>query len=295
MAALGEERDYAGPDGAHQGVISFHAVKGGRAAQAAFVLDTLIPRLQAEGYSLNDIGVLYRWAKHGKDFVELAEAKGIPFVRADNQALIKRNSPVARFVERCAQWAIGGWKLASPKFARLLMDATSLVFGMSATDSERKQIELELIGFLKPVEPTSPVNDWLKAFRTEVITRWALRARTIGEHWSDLDEMIERTEPGQNGTALSIGVFCGDTSGAGALNLSTFHSAKGREFRAVILLEMDDDVIPSSYSRNNPRKLKADRREFYVAVTRAKEQLHIIYTDGHPSMFLPELYKRAKV
>lgn len=294
MAALGEERDYTGPDGAHQGVISFHPVKGGRAAQGAFVLDTLIPRLQAEGFSLNDIGVLYRWAKHGKDFVEIAEAKGIPFVRADNQALIKRNSPVARFVERCAQWVIGGWKFASPKFAHLLRDATSLVLGMSATDAERKQIELELIGFLKPVEPTLSVNDWLKAFRTEVIGPWSQRARTIGEHWSDLDEMIERTEPGQKGTGLSIGVFCGDTSGAGALNLSTFHSAKGREFRAVILLEMDDDVIPNSYSRNNPRKLKADRREFYVAVTRAKEELHIIYTDGHPSMFLPELYKRSQ-
>lgn len=294
MAALGEERDYTGPDGAHQGVISFHPVKGGRAAQAAFVLNTLIPKLQAEGYSLNDIGVLYRWAKHGKDFVELAEAKGVPFVRADNQALIKRNSPVARFVERCAQWAIGGWKVASPKFAHLLRDATSLVFGMTATDAERKEIELELISFLKPLEPTSSVHDWLVAFRAEVIGPWALRARTIGEHWSDLDEMIERTGPNGKGTALSIGVFCGDTSGAGALNLSTFHSAKGREFRAVILLEMDDDVIPNPYSVNNPRKLKADRREFYVAVTRAKEELHIIYTEGHHSMFLPELAQRSQ-
>lgn len=294
MAALGEERDYTGPDGAHQGVISFHSVKGGQPAQAAYVLGTLIPKLQTEGYSLNDIGVLYRWAKHGKDFVELGEAKGIPFVRADNQALIKRNSPVARFVERCARWAIGGWKLANPKFAHLLRDATSLVFGMSATDAERKQIELELISFLKPLEPTSSVHDWLVAFRSDVIGPWALRARTIGEHWSDLDEMIERTEPNGKGSALCIGVFCGDTSGAGALNLSTFHSAKGREFRAVILLGMDDDVIPHPYNVNNPRKLKADRREFYVAVTRAKEELHIIYTEGHHSMFLPELAQRSQ-
>lgn len=294
MAALGEERDYTGPDGAHQGVISFHPVKGGQAAQAAYVLGTLIPKLQTEGYSLNDIGVLYRWAKHGKDFVELAEARGIPFVRADNQALIKRNSPVARFVERCARWAIGGWKLANPKFAHLLRDATSLVFGMSATDAERKQIGLELISFLKPLEPAFPVHDWLASFRSKVIGPWALRARTIGEHWSDLDEMIERTEPSGKGSALSIGVFCGDTAGAGALNLSTFHSAKGREFRAVILLGMDDDVIPHPYNVNNPRKLKADRREFYVAVTRAKEELHIIYTEGHHSMFLPELAQRSQ-
>lgn len=294
MAALGEDRDYTGPDGAHEGTISFHPVKGGQAAQAAFVLDTLIPQLQDQGISLNDIGVLYRWAKHSKDFVALAEAKGVPFVRADNQALIKRNSPVARFVERCARWAIGGWKLANPKFSRLLRDALVLVFGASTTDAERKELELELIDFLKPIDPASPVHDWLVDFRAKVISHWAARARTIDEHWPDLDEMIERTTTGGKGPALSIGVFCGDTSGLGALNLSTFHSAKGREFRVVILLGMDSDVIPNQYSLNSPRALKADRREFYVAVTRAKEQLHVVYKEGYPSQFLPELYKRSQ-
>ncbi|MBY0558587.1 ATP-dependent helicase [Hyphomicrobium sp.] len=258
MAALGEERDYKGPDGAHQGLISFHPIKGGRAAQATFVLNTLVSQLQDAGYSLNEIGVLYRWAKHGKDLVELAEAKGIPFVRADNQALIKRNSPVARFVERCARWAIGGWRLADPKFAHLLREATSLVFGTTAKEQERKQLESELVKFLKPVDPQSPVHDWLRQFRDEVVAPWSARARTIGENWTDLDEMIERTTPNGKGSALGMGVFCGDTSGSGALNLSTFHSAKGREFRAVILLEMNDDVIPNHKSRSNKmRRFKA--------------------------------------
>jgi len=295
MAALGEERDYSGPDEAHQGLISFHPVKGGRDAQAVFVLGTLVPDLEKKGFSLNDIGVLYRWARHSQDLVALAEAKGVPFVRADNQALIKRNSPVSRFVERCAQWVIGGWKVAKPKFSRLLRDATTLVFGMSATEAERKAIELELIEYLKPVDPKSSVHDWLRAFRDEVIAHWAARARTIGEQWSDLDEMIDRTKPGGKGSALSIGVFCGDASGSGALSLSTFHSAKGREFRAVILLEMDNDVIPHRNTLNSPQKLKAERREFYVAVTRAKEELHIVYTDGRHSSFLTELYKRSQV
>jgi DNA helicase-2/ATP-dependent DNA helicase PcrA len=56
---------------------------------------------------------------------------------------------------------------------------------------------------------------------------------------------------------------------------------------------MDSDVIPSKFSLNNPRKLREDRREFYVAVTRAKEQLHVVYTDGHHSPFVAELYRRS--
>lgn len=293
MAALGEERGYVGPDGAHQGLIEFHPVKGGGSAQAACVLNTLVPKLQAQGISLNEIGILYRWAKHSKDIVALAETQGTPFVRADNQALIKRSSAVSRFVEKCARWAIGGWKSAEPRFSHLHRDAVSLVYGASASRKEQAELESELITFLKPIEPDQPAHQWLSRFQQEVISKWRSRARTLTEQWEDLDEMVARTDPSKRDAELSMAVFCGDTSGSGALNLSTFHSSKGREFRAVILLGMDNDVIPNKYSLNNPRKLREDRREFYVAVTRAKEQLHVVFTEGYHSPFVAELYRRS--
>jgi superfamily I DNA/RNA helicase len=57
---------------------------------------------------------------------------------------------------------------------------------------------------------------------------------------------------------------------------------------------MNNDIIPNQYSLNNPKKLSAERREFYVAVTRAEEELHIVFRRGHNSPFVRELYDRTQ-
>ncbi|MCL2026410.1 MAG: ATP-dependent helicase, partial [Leptospirales bacterium] len=53
--------------------------------------------------------------------------------------------------------------------------------------------------------------------------------------------------------------------------LMTMHSSKGLEFDAVIIIGVDDAIIPD---RNSP--IEEERRLFYVALTRAKERLYII-------------------
>ena len=187
----------------------------------------------------------------------------------------------------------GGWRTAQPRFLHLSRDAVALVYGGSANEQEIRDLERELISFLKPIEGDESTHTWLMAFQRDVFSRWKQRARTITEKWDDVDEMVRRTDPNGKGVDLTLAVFSGDTSGSGALNFSTFHSSKGREFRAVILLGMDNDVIPNKYSARDPKKLREERREFYVAVTRAKEQLHIVFTKGQHSSFVVELYKRS--
>ena len=150
-----------------------------------------------------------------------------------------------------------------------------------------------MIKFLTPVDGSLSAHEWLTSMRRELIAGWRVRARTVGEAWDDLDEIIARTDPGlHEGNDLSLSFFCGDTSGTGALNLSTFHSSKGREFRAVILLGMNAGVIPLSWNLNKPKKLREERREFYVAVTRAKEDLHLTFQKGNHSTFVYELHQR---
>ncbi|MEQ1697252.1 MAG: ATP-dependent helicase [Hyphomicrobiaceae bacterium] len=293
MAALGEERGYVGPADAHEGEIHFHPVQGYSKQQAAYVIDTLIPKLQGQGVALNEIGILYRWAKHSADLVAYAEAKAVPFVRADNQALVKRSSSVSRFIEKCARWTVGGWITATPRFYHLRREAIALVYGGSATEAQIRQMELELIRFLQPVDRHISTHNWLTLFRANVLLAWRQRATTINEQWDDLDEMIDRTDPSGKGSDLTLAAFSGDATGTGALNLSTFHSSKGREFRSVILLGMDSDVIPGRYSFRDPKRMREDRREFYVAVTRAKEQLHVVYRSNGHSQFVAELYQRS--
>lgn len=295
MAALGEERGYVGPALASKGAIHFHPVDGGDALQASYVLDAIFPDLQSRGYNLDEIGVLYRWAKHSDAIVKVAEAQSIPLVRADKNALIKRSSQVSRFVERCAQWVVGGWKTADPRFQRLCYDAISMVYGGNATEDEKRQLELELITFLSSIDGNDSTHTWLVRFRRDVMAPWSNRMRTIPEQWENVEEMIERTDPATHGDVdLKMSQFCGDPSGIGAVNLSTFHSSKGREYRAVVLLGMNRNIIPSEYNQNNPAKLRAERREFYVAVTRAEEELHIVFKKDFGSSFVKEVYKRTK-
>src|SRR4029077_19495433 len=70
QAALGEDRNYRAPDGAHEGNIFFHPVDGGLSDQAALVMDRLIPAILDRDTPLHEIAVLYRNANHGNEVAE---------------------------------------------------------------------------------------------------------------------------------------------------------------------------------------------------------------------------------
>ncbi|MDC4311652.1 3'-5' exonuclease [Acinetobacter baumannii] len=77
------------------------------------------------------------------------------------------------------------------------------------------------------------------------------------------------------------------------MNLTTFHGSKGREFDAVILLGVNNNVISSWRDRKTFKGLKEARRLFYVAVTRPKTILHLVYQENNHSAFLIEFYQRT--
>jgi len=61
------------------------------------------------------------------------------------------------------------------------------------------------------------------------------------------------------------------------LVLSTVHSAKGGEWDAVHLLHAADGMFPSDLATGRPEEIEEERRLFYVAVTRARDHLHIYF------------------
>jgi len=61
------------------------------------------------------------------------------------------------------------------------------------------------------------------------------------------------------------------------LILSTIHSAKGCEWRAVYIIHAADGMIPSDMALDDEDGLEEERRLFYVAVTRAKDWLRIYF------------------
>jgi DNA helicase-2/ATP-dependent DNA helicase PcrA len=62
-----------------------------------------------------------------------------------------------------------------------------------------------------------------------------------------------------------------------ALILSTAHSAKGKEWDAVFLIWAADGWFPSSRSLGDEEQLEEERRLMYVAMTRARKHLAVVY------------------
>jgi len=60
------------------------------------------------------------------------------------------------------------------------------------------------------------------------------------------------------------------------LILSTIHSAKGQEWKSVFILNVVDGCIPSDLGTGTTEELEEERRLLYVAMTRAKDDLHLI-------------------
>ena len=84
------------------------------------------------------------------------------------------------------------------------------------------------------------------------------------------------------------------------LVLSTIHQAKGLEWKAVFVISLSEGLFPHAKSMASEENLEEERRLFYVAVTRAKEELVLIhpmtrfdYQAGtiinRPSVFIAEL------
>ncbi|MDR2834922.1 MAG: ATP-dependent helicase [Bacteroidales bacterium] len=81
--------------------------------------------------------------------------------------------------------------------------------------------------------------------------------------------------------------------------LMTIHSAKGLEFTNVFIIGMEDGVFPNSKTVESEREIEEERRLLYVAITRARKNLMISYSEikfihGNmttmlPSRFLKEL------
>jgi DNA helicase-2/ATP-dependent DNA helicase PcrA len=60
------------------------------------------------------------------------------------------------------------------------------------------------------------------------------------------------------------------------LVLSTIHSAKGQEWKSAFVLNVVDGCMPSDLGAGTTAEIEEERRLLYVAMTRAKEDLHLV-------------------
>ncbi|MGH4121723.1 MAG: ATP-dependent helicase [Clostridium sp.] len=84
--------------------------------------------------------------------------------------------------------------------------------------------------------------------------------------------------------------------GENVVTLTTIHSAKGMEFDKVFIMDFVDNVIPAPIDSNDKQEIlshiEEERRIAYVAITRAKNNVYILYpkvVNQQPSIFYNEI------
>lgn len=96
----------------------------------------------------------------------------------------------------------------------------------------------------------------------------------------EIQEKLKMIQSSEAESSLSKGV-----------HIYTYHSSKGLEFSRVILPDVNDGIIPTKSAHTN-EDIEEERRMLYVAMTRAQDNLHILYrTDENnkPSRFIGKI------
>lgn len=293
--ALGEARGYRAPDGAHEGMIYSHPCTGGYAAQARYLIEQLIPEMRARRPDLNlgEVAILYPAAFIGDEVATAAVNNGYGVIRTDGNALYPRGSRLMRWLEQCAMWCCGGWRSGQPRVARVIAEGARLFHELLATDDDRLQFQRDLIATLwDRRDDTLSLHDWLVALRDEIIKPRIDRARSLADEFETLKTFINRLGLTGDVEDFPLGEFAGIGTGLDRINLSTLHSAKGREFDAVILFGMEEGRLPRKYASDG--EIREARRLFYVGFTRARHEVHLMYGQHNPSRFVKEVQERLE-
>ena len=321
------------PHGAQPALVSTRDVF----AQASFVAQRVL-ELRDEGVSLKEVAVLYRAHHHALELQVELTRRGIPFVvrsglRFFEQAHIKDVLAYVRFVHNPLE------ELALRRSVKLhegVGNAAAQSIWEHTAEGLKNGEEVRQRGFLvKARLPGTPrALAGLTKFATLVEELWRpsvrdsaqeqLRAVLDGgyrdylrksfpnarereqdiEQLSDycaafgsIEEMLAETslmESISGETVLSV------EESDEKLTLSSIHQAKGLEWSRVFLVWLCDGRMPTEMALRDVQGEEEERRVFYVACTRAKDELYLVHPCVHqgrdrsmvvmrPSRFLSEL------
>lgn len=276
-ASLGSARNYRpAPDRDHEGEIEFDVVEGGGLeAQAERVVHDIVPALVSAGIEPHEIAVLY------KQKGELFDALLSEIPSSAEEYLVEKDlrfpsSPIVRWIQRCASKALGDdeadslGELAAPYNGRL---RAAGVFEEPLLVRER------LLDAVAPVDPQVALDDWIREFDGTLGLSALLEAEgTAPDDAASVNSLSDaRTPP------IPLVDFARGVQIRGRVVLTTCHASKGRQFDVVILPGLQTSLFPfarwirGTY-RSSPSQLAEDRRLFYVGLTRARLQVHLVYS-----------------
>ena len=275
--ALGEARGYEAR-GVGRGTVDVHERRGGLRDQAQYICGQLIPNAieRVEGLRIGDVAVLYLDKNDGNVIAGIASEFGFPTIRIDSGAPYAR-TPMTRWLEDCAAWCRGGWRTGAPRLSSLLATWASIMRIPVSSDSRWHHHKVCLVRFLLSHRNGElPLRDWLTSFCQNCLGTVLDSDTTLRDERDALASVTEASRFDGAIGAWNVHLFGGQGGSPDHLNLITLHSAKGLEFRVVVMMGMEQGRIPRWDS--SEQKKREERRLFYVGVSRAKDEVHLTYS-----------------
>jgi DNA helicase-2/ATP-dependent DNA helicase PcrA len=289
-------------------------------AQSRYIADKIL-ELREEGVDLKDIAVLFRSGWHSNDLeVELA-GRNIPFVKYGGQkfveaAHIKDIISYLRIVYNVSDQV--SWLRAlllipgiGPKSAEKIINSLAIDKNKATQGGIIKNREElnKLFEILKEInsdpatclpagrDPAKIIEKFLEYYQPLL----KLKYDDFHKRINDLDSLLRISsryksleqfltdmalEPPER-SIIEAGPKDKDDS---PLTLSTIHSAKGLEWHTVFIIYVAEGHLPSYLSLEDEDGVEEERRLFYVASTRAKENLFLLkpHIDRSPRSFMNE-------
>jgi len=97
----------------------------------------------------------------------------------------------------------------------------------------------------------------------------------------ELGRMRAALAPGGKAAYMTVDDLGARARAPGHVMATTIHGAKGLEFDVMILVGADEPGLPGFNA--TPEEHAEARRKFYVSITRARDELHLVYTDQRVS------------
>ncbi|MDQ1582196.1 MAG: ATP-dependent helicase UvrD/PcrA [Microbacteriaceae bacterium] len=286
LRALGEDRQIAGERAG--GSVTVHAVTGGEVAQSQMALE-LVQAATKGGTAYEQIAVIAPWGSDRDRCADALREAGVPvFARSDEHW---RTTSLTMLLEAMASWA-SRRDAAGVDLPELLETFSALVRGARERAALRSVTRALLDG-----EPEAPAADFIEAIAQAALATYAADP-TASEDARELSRMRRALAVGGDASSMTLAQLGDRARAPGHVMAATIHGAKGLEFDVVIIAGADEGGLPGFSP--SAEDIAEGRRKFYVSITRAREQVHLIYTDSRisrkgrpyavrPSPFIGEL------
>ena len=281
--------------------------------EADFVCEKILALNRDEGFSFNDIAILYRTNAQSRVMEDVLRRNGLPYqvigglrfyerkeikdVLAYMRVVVNPHDSVSlKRILNVPTRGIG--KTSIEKVEKYCMEkGLTLLEGLRRNEQEKLTAPAagrKIFQFLQIIDHLNAAQGDLLELLKEVVDRTGYmemlkaddtheskgRIENLNELFSAVEQSVENGEGSLLEFLDSVSLVA-DLDNLdderGVLPLMTLHTCKGLEFSSVFVVGMENGLLPHASSMSNPEEYEEERRLCYVGFTRARKKLFVTH------------------